>query len=502
MKPVNFRITPEVWRRGALVLGCLAALLYFFSPSFGAFALWSRVPELGEMLEVRRGVSVLYQTTHLGAPIPDGLHAAIQWRLLFPLLGGWLGLPPVALFGLAPVGVVIVLGYLVALLRRSGAGWGRVAGLVLCLGAADWCFVSTGWLGYYDAWLVLGLLVVAFACERWPVWLACVWAPWVDERFVLGLPVALLCRELYLRRAGGAGGAAAGMNWRKDSLVPAGLVAVFAVVRLWVLPGTAAGATAGGYWANLHLAGTPWVVGLWGAWEGLRLGWLLLGAGLVLVARRASMPALILGAVVAATVLAGLATAQDFSRSMMLVLPAAVLGAVLLVEASPVWLARALGLATVAALVLPAHHVINDRVNPIYYLYHELAVLRSPPPEALPETYELRAIRAMQAGDLAAAEQALNLAIKLAQNPASAAKQRGVLHAGQQRWAEARADFNLTVQHEPDDPDGWFFRAQAEAALGDLAEARSDMEQALAIAPRGWGERPDVARFRQRLGQR
>jgi hypothetical protein len=39
------------------------------------------------MIEVRRGASVLKQVAHPGAAISDPLHAAIPWRLLFPVAG-------------------------------------------------------------------------------------------------------------------------------------------------------------------------------------------------------------------------------------------------------------------------------------------------------------------------------------------------------------------------------------------------------------------------------
>jgi Flp pilus assembly protein TadD len=51
------------------------------------------------------------------------------------------------------------------------------------------------------------------------------------------------------------------------------------------------------------------------------------------------------------------------------------------------------------------------------------------------------------------------------------------------------------VKLEPEDPDAWFMRAQAALAVGDGAAARSDMQQALAVAPKDWSTRPDVARF-------
>ena len=46
------------------------------------------------MLEVRRGASVRLQVEHPGIAIPDPLHGVIQWRLLFPVIGHVLHLPP------------------------------------------------------------------------------------------------------------------------------------------------------------------------------------------------------------------------------------------------------------------------------------------------------------------------------------------------------------------------------------------------------------------------
>ena len=115
------------------------------------------------------------------------------------------------------------------------------------------------------------------------------------------------------------------------------------------------------------------------------------------------------------------------------------------------------------------------------------------------ELYELRAIHAMERGDFKAAESDLALAIKLARNPASPAKQRGILAASQQRWADARRDFSTMVEHDAQNPDAWFMRAQAHQALGDPAAARADFAQARSLASPDWTTRPDVARFLARL---
>ena len=126
--------------------------------------------------------------------------------------------------------------------------------------------------------------------------------------------------------------------------------------------------------------------------------------------------------------------------------------------------------------------MINDRVNPIFYLYHERAAFDRPPPVAMSELYELHAFHAMGRGAFAAAEAHLALAITLARNPASPAKQRGILAASQQRW-----------------PDAWFRRAQSNLALNQPAAARSDFDHARLLAGADWSTRPDVARFLNRL---
>jgi tetratricopeptide (TPR) repeat protein len=209
----------------------------------------------------------------------------------------------------------------------------------------------------------------------------------------------------------------------------------------------------------------------------------------------------LVGLVVVVLVGIGLGTAQDFSRAMMLVSPVALLGAVLAVgrEASfPRWLPVA---AAIAALVLPAHHVMSNRVNPIYYFYHELAALDHPPAAAMPEVFELQAVREMEQGEIARAHEHLSLAIRLAANPAGPSRHRGMLAASLGKWDEAKRDFSTVVEFDPANPEGWFLRAQAELALRDLSSARSDFEKAKSVAPADWMTRPDVGRFAAKLGQ-
>ena len=493
----------ELGRRWLLTAGCFLLLLFFFSPPWAAFELWSRVPEAQGMLEVRRGAATLEQLAHPGAPVSDSLHAVIQWRVLIPAVAHLLALPSPVFFGLAHFGSFLALGYLVTLLRRRGATWRESALSTLVLGSASWFFTSTGWLGYWDSWLALGLLVVGFGDSRWTLWAAFLWAPWVDERFVLAAPLALLCRMA--DRTAVTPAREPDFSWRREVGGPAALVALFLLVRFGLLAGiSSAGATPGGYFAGRHFLDAPLARLALGVWEGLRAGWFFVGAAVALLAARRirQVPAgPALGAAVALLAALGLATAQDYSRSMTMVLPAAVLGAIAWHRSLYAWRHYALGVAAGAALLLPAHHVMNDRVNPIYYIYHELAAFATPAPGAMPELYELRAIHEMERGEYDPAEKDLTFALALAKNPASPARQRGILRASRGRWAEALADFTTALQADPANPDAWFMRAQANFATGHAPEAHSDMGKALALAPAGWTDRPDVRRFLAKLGR-
>ncbi len=490
----------EIRARWLIAGGAFVLLGFCFSPPFGAFRLWSRVPEMVGMLEVRRGASVLAQMADPGAAIADPLHGAIRWRLLFPLLGHVAHLPGAALFALAPLGCLLTLAFMVTVLRRSGFSH-REAGLgAVVLGATSWFFTSVSWLGYYDSWLVLGLLLVAFARSPWAVWLACVWAPWVDERFVLGALLALLCRHVVAIFTGA--GAPAARTWRRDYAIAAALLAAFVAVRLgWLGGPPGSTTTVKGYLATLDGQQVPWTRFLFGAWSGLRIAWVLVGAAVALAWPRPG-PALLLAAAIIIVVAVGLGTAQDLSRSMMMVLPVALLGLLLARGRWTDGVRTFLPGAALAALVLPGHHVMTDRVNPVFYLYHELAALQNPPPAAMPELRILRGILEEQQGDTAGAEADFTLATRLGDQPSVALQQRGILFASERRWAEARRDFSALVELQPGEPDGWFLRAQIDLALGDSAGARADLQQALAVGSPRWLGRPDVARFQARLNPR
>ena len=307
-----------------------------------------------------RGYHVTRQARDLGYEVADSNHKIVRWRLLVPAVARGLRLPDWATLGLAHLGCLALVGVLAILGRRLAptASLPAVLGFCLTAGATAPFFTSMGWLGYYDSLLALGLLAVAFAPGRALVLVACLLTPWVDERFILGLPLALLVRLLRTPEP-------SLLTWlRREALAPLALAGAYALLRL-ALGGSGGSQTVSQY-LDQFVHGYPLdaLQRLAGAWAGLRLGWILallaLAACFLPAARLRPRlgPALLATALL--TALLALHTALDLSRSTVLLLPLLPLG----------WLAAArllspqrltllsLTLASLA-LALPAHHVFG-----------------------------------------------------------------------------------------------------------------------------------------------
>lgn len=316
-----------------------------------------------------RGFYVTQQARDLNARIDDPNHQIVRWRLLFPLVGFLLRLPGWSVLGLAHVGCAVLILAWVALGLRLNAPAGSRAYEAGCFaviaGASAPFFSSMGLLGYYDAWLGLALLTVSTAQTRWVVVLAAVLAPWIDERFVLGLPLALAVRFLLSDSE-----PAARWQWLKlQALAPLGAVVAFSLFRL-ALGGSGGSQTVGEYldqfvFANDITLGQR----LRGAWEGLRFGWVLVAMAIVgtwrvgAAGRRIEAAALVVA--IGFTALLGLFTALDLGRSMVLLISVLPLGWKLAAR-RPWW--RTFQLApwlAAAALILPAGHVVGKFVRPV-----------------------------------------------------------------------------------------------------------------------------------------
>ena len=317
-----------------------------------------------------RGYYVAKQALDLTTEIKDPNHKIVRWRLLMPAIGHFLKLPIWLTLGLAQIGCLVFVAVLVAIGFDRFGGRNYVAADVLCLaivgGASTPFFVSMGWLGYYDSWLGVALLAVAFARQQSIVILACILAPWIDERFVVGLPLALIVRRICSSRE-----AESDLAWIKRAAIPAlGVSGIYFLVRLG-LGGRGGSQTIGDYLTsfvfNRHLSLVQRSVG---AWEGIRIGWIFAIAGVVAVSTGrgplARRHGLLLGTATVATAMVGLFTVLDLSRAMVLVVPVVPLGWILFSGPDGRWSRlRVSWVLASAALIFPAHHVIDQVRFPV-----------------------------------------------------------------------------------------------------------------------------------------
>lgn len=321
-----------------------------------------------------RGLHVIRQARDLRTEITEPTHKIVRWRLLMPAVGNLLALPEWLTLGLAHVGALALTIAILALAAAHCASVGlplrEAAGLAIISGASAPVFTSMGWLGYYDAWLALALVAVSSVKPRWLVALACVLAPWIDERFVLGLPLALMIRAFAFEPAPRE----SGWTWfRNEAAIPLAVTAVYAVIRLQ-LAGTGSSQSVGDY-LDRFVFSERISIGqrLYGAWEGLRFGWLIVMAAVISLLwsplRSARRQAGWLVGGIVSTTLVGLLTAQDLSRSMVLIVPAVPVAWILVSRQS--WWAHfhLTPVLAAAAWVIPAYHVTGDTRVPVDHFW-------------------------------------------------------------------------------------------------------------------------------------
>jgi tetratricopeptide (TPR) repeat protein len=482
------------WLRGALFASASAiVLLALFCPRWNIFVAWSRVPEFNEFIEVRRAATVLQQVEHPFSPLTDPIHRVVRWRLLFPLLGHVLHLPPTVFLALPALGAWLALLRLWQLARAGGCSEWTAWCATTALGATGWFFASTGWLGYFDAWLVLALLTVSHGSRTWTLAAVCVLAPWIDERFIIALPLALGIR--YRERLIGNQGAL--REILRELMVPAAATVAYLVVRI-ALAGQAGSPGVGEYLKAQQALSAPFSRQLAGLWESLRFAWVFVALGLFAWLRPAPVRIRVaLAAIAALTAFVGFAIANDLSRSMTLLLPLAVVGMAWGARYVKAWPA-ALSVMLVAALGLPARHIVTDFVLPIPRFPAVVQAWKQPVGILAPLTWVERSNGLVAAGRLPEAEQTLAIALRLAPNFAPAYNARGFVAAKSSRWDAALADFARACALEPKEDSFWFNQAFAaqqlqrpDVAARALAEAKrlakpdSDVARKIAELERG-----------------
>ena len=356
------------WRRGLESFGAalvvIALTLAYFAPHLGTLM----EPSPGTF-EWDRALGFLRQCANPWAP---DVEAALRWRLLPPTVAYWLGLRGIGALALPWLGVVALLTQLHWMLRRAGLGRAACLATMVLVAGSGGALTSMHWLGINDGWYLMGLVTVTLSRGLRSLVVACLLCVWIDERFIVGLPLALLCRTLTA----------------PDLPNPASFAILFK--RLWHVSWPAAAAVlpyalirvslsvgdddlSNGWF--LHRVAREFVN--WapyaplGWWMGLRAAWAPLVTGLRDVSILRGTPAALLCLLTTAATLAlSLVLASDLSRTTILLLPGILCGAISLAQSSSG--ERVLLVAAAANLLIPAMHVSYSHGEPIYYLPLEL----------------------------------------------------------------------------------------------------------------------------------
>ncbi len=448
--------SPIGWRTtGWVALAATALCLFFFFPDFTAWP-GLHLPDVQGSAAVNRAAGTLLQVKAPWAPITNPSNRVLSWRLFFPLLAHYTGMSERMFLALPFIGVICTVVLIVSLARRRIEQPWRLFMVSVLMISQPWFFVSTGWLAYFDAWIVLGLLVVAFVPPVWPTVVCCLIMPWIDERFLLGLPVAVTVRWWLITQSAANVSleSAEGENTRNLNVEP--VWHRWAIIAVSVLPyvmvrGTAMfsqDATSSAYVSD-HLKEVQgvslvrFIEGWWYSYRAMWIGWWI--AVVMIYRRGANRQPLAFWLMVIttfATSIGGLMIAGDMTRSLMMLMPAMLAAALWFAEQSelkPRWLICAL---VGANLLLPAKHVIWSFKLPVFYVYHELNHWQEVQP-------------------VYTAERRLQVA-------------RGLL--AQQRREEAWQQLELARTWEPNSPQVMVFRVLLLAQSGQLPLAVQELE--------------------------
>ena len=467
------------WRTAAwcLAVGVTAAavVVIAFSPRF---VLWRglTVPEPPiQSADFSRAISSLAQLNDPWASVENEVHKVIRWRLLFPLVWHYLQLPRWLYLAMPQVGCLLACWLVAWLMYRSLGNWSQSWMATALFATLPWFFVSSGWLSYFDSWLVIGLLAAAFVQSRCVLGLSCFLTPWIDERFVLALPVTLMVRAVALRRI-------EEKQWRAMLLDVAVVLATslpYTTVRAvaWLEGDADSTAYVQSHWEQIR--GVRFTRYLKGLWSGFRAGWLIIGAALCFAGRRLGWQwgsALVF--VVIGSAAGCLFVAADMSRSLMIASPVLLLGVMVWKECRPSSFRWALPILTVANLLLPASHVIWSFTVPISSLPTEIHRWRNPPP-FLAATDSIRRGKALlEQGKFREARECFDAAIRLDDKIAKFYLERAAANIRLADASGAAADVEAALRLEPESADALFLRAYLRAAKGETSSAADDLRHA------------------------
>jgi len=267
------------------------------------------------------------------------------------------------------LGAVAAIAYIAVLIRRRCGDPRAILGGTLTFVSTSAVLVPFGLLGLNDAWVWLGLFAVAFGRARWALPLACLLCPWVDERFIIGFPLAWIVARIDRREP----------IYSRELLSPLWLLPYVALRLGLPRPEAGTNGTTSGFLAYVVASfGTLVPLIALGWWFGLRAAWAGVACAIWNCPRGYRIVATL---VLCGTLLATAVLAHDISRSIAIILPVALLGCFEFHRRTPSLAPRVFLTVGIVSLLLPAAHVIYRTVQPISPLPLELVrLLRSHPP--------------------------------------------------------------------------------------------------------------------------
>ncbi|WP_345323559.1 tetratricopeptide repeat protein [Novipirellula rosea] len=466
----------------SLLIAVAAAMLVIlcFAPRF---KLWQSF----DLPEVDRYYDTLRQLENPFEDITNHVSRVNQWRLFFPFVGNLTGLSEWQFTTIPFLGCIATLFYIVILCQRAGMPIRDSLLLSTLLAMSPWYFVSTGWLAYFDSWVVFFMLVAAFSQNRIAVVTACLIAPWIDERFVLALPVLLVVRATWNDRIKAHPGA-------MSTMIPLIGIAtsVYLVIRLIALA-TGTDPVAHTY-AREHLAliqSIPITNLLWGVWFGHRIAWLFCIYFLYhcfKTYRRATFAVYSLAILL--TTVGALVIAGDMHRSLEMLFPVCLAGALLSRDLLPSRFTYALAAAVVLSAILPARHQLWQESYPIHSLAYELQRERPSTSERVHAGIGRSSHMAAE-GDFAGAMLIANKVLEIDQRAIEPRLHRAQLLASTGNFDLAEQDLVAASELNPSSADAAFFYGSMALQHGRYATALAKFQEALRLGGEDWPNRAD-----------
>ena len=339
-------------RLALIVLSCLALSVLCFAPR-----LWLMKAYVPGSFQWDRAHAFLLQCEQ---PLRRDIEPAMLWRLLPPLVAHLLHLPGKTPLTLPWLGLLAATTYAAVLLRRRLDDPRFVFGGTLLFATTSAVLVPVGWLGMNDAWVWLGLLAVAFGRATWAAPLACLLCPWVDERFIIGFPLAWMVARLE----------------RNEPLIGRPVLAAlwllpYAGLRLFFSRQDAAASESTAAFLHLQMTQSLQLLPLvpLGWWMGLRAAWGAVAYALWDWPRsRGGLAAVILLGTLCVSVL----LASDLSRSVAIATPLLQAGCFALARRHPAQAPKLVLALGVINLLIPAAHLTYVHLDPINPLPIEL----------------------------------------------------------------------------------------------------------------------------------